>query len=1805
MSSLPLSKVNVPISATSLLGTLHETFLQAGNGSGSSSSSVGLDSSSVILLSPSVDQAFISRIWNHAQLRSEDQTILVIPTNPAAFSSFIPTVASFPNINSAVLDAFNVLLPFFTALTPHNISTRFHEGVGVCLNISSDNKINTTRIKINSEPFSSLSQLVELPSDSQNRVFDVFYYLLLTDNDHERTHLSLKVSPDQYRLLSNSGTYDLPVWVQSADDYALAQDWRDSLKRCGIKGETLRELLSILSGILLLGNDDNKDDFLEGASLLGISPESMENRSSADVIISVYSTLVLSIVHQLNEFLSTFDIPVHTASIGDDNDVLSVVNIIECSPCHKNLILKNIFDNSAGINKELLDDGGRLSKTPNEIMKKLNISTNNLAGSDPSAPAFEADNSNNDDSSNCEQNEIEDNDDILEFSKIISSTRIWNQLNLAIVNNTLSSHHFTWTSSVVSQQLRSWYLVEWIRKKKIADYTVDFDYYEFVDHYANILPASTTVFNVADWIKSKKNMKRWSDSDICIGNDRLWLSEQAWVDLEQELSGDGYDTFNSSNQYSQRYYEPEPASNPFDSKNNLIQTPSSIYDYKGNTFASRPANQLQPMDSYIEDVSQPLYYGEEYGLPYSDDYENDNEKLFQDEEVKNIAKNYGIEIDPEVNIGDKPVEVVQLTRSRKFWSTTVWAFTWWIPSPFLKYIGRMQRSEIRMAWREKFVLCFFILLLNGGMIFYMMFLQLFICPDANKVWDAREVSYHQGTTDYYASIQGKVYDFTKFYKLQHSDNGIKTTSSTMMQFAGMDLTNYFPPPLTIACPGLVTDTSIWLTPNSTIYDSSSVHYSGDYKVASTTTKLHNDTWYYNSLKPRLKQYYKGELVVTRSDVAKAGSSGYNNWVIINGLIYDFTNYFYTISLFPPSNSDYYAQYDFLDSTITDLVSNYPGEDITEKLQTANIDDSTREINMQCIKNMFYAGKVDFRKSAKCQAANYILLGLACLLSSVTLIKFVSALRFGNKQRPSQQEKFVICQIPVYTEDEDSLRLAIDSLTSTIYDNRRKLLFVICDGMIVGAGNDRPTPRIVLDIFGVDPKIEPPSLPFRSIGDDAKQLNYAKVYSGLYEYEGDIVPYIVVVKVGAPNETSKPGNRGKRDSQLLLMNFLNKVHYQSPMSPMELELFHQINNIIGIDPEVYEYVFMVDADTAVEPDSLNRLVAACVYDSRIAAVCGETSLQNEERSWWTMIQVYEYYISHHLAKAFESLFGSVTCLPGCFSLYKLRYGEKNRPLLISNEVIGDYSQGAVNTLHLKNLFSLGEDRYLTTLMSKYFPRMRFTFVPDAQCKTAAPEEMSVLLSQRRRWINSTIHNLFELLKLEDMCGFCFVGMRFVVFIDLIGTILLPSVVVYLGYLIYVVSSKNQPLPLISLIMIAVVYGLQAIIFIIKRQWQHVVWMIIYLIAYPFHSFLLPIYSFWNQDNFTWGNTRIVVGERHGKQLVALSGGNFDEKSIPLEYWSDYAMRNKLSGAAREIVLVDQYDQDSKRIFDTNTMAERSYTDNFNGFETYQLNDLSSKQDRGNLKRANERNYSLNSLQSHLMSDQGPSNGLQNDRQSASQFGTLDKVNNGIVRSPSNNQLLARDVLDGNNLSSRANSVSSQNLLAVGDFGPGHGHSRTMSNISLSEIPKSRVVSQSIYASNSHGGWYYNPGAAKSMISKKPGIRSASDNKPRQISSSSRHFRSDSIDSKLMLNKSRSVSSMSNLGDFGNNVGANAGYQDVLIKERQQLISNTIREILRTSDLDTVTKRHVRLQIEEKLAIQFDNEKISSIDDMIDTELANLI
>jgi chitin synthase len=244
------------------------------------------------------------------------------------------------------------------------------------------------------------------------------------------------------------------------------------------------------------------------------------------------------------------------------------------------------------------------------------------------------------------------------------------------------------------------------------------------------------------------------------------------------------------------------------------------------------------------------------------------------------------------------------------------------------------------------------------------------------------------------------------------------------------------------------------------------------------------------------------------------------------------------------------------------------------------------------------------------------------------------------------------------------------------------------------------------------------------------------------------------------------------------------------------------------------------------------------------------------------------------------------------MYRLRTADKGKPLIISDKLINDYSDGNVDTLHKKNLLSLGEDRYLTTLMIKYFPAMSYKFVPAALALTAAPDTWKILVSQRRRWINSTVHNLAELMFVHDMCGFCCFSMRFVVFIDLFGTIILPATCAYLAYLIYRVATHSGQFPLISIVLLAAVYGLQAVIFLIKRQWQHIGWMIIYILAFPIYSFVLPIYSFWRQDDFSWGSTRVVQAESGQKKVVEMADEGFDPRSIPLQRWDDYATANGL-------------------------------------------------------------------------------------------------------------------------------------------------------------------------------------------------------------------------------------------------------------------------------------------------------------------------
>ncbi|KAI8322585.1 hypothetical protein GQ54DRAFT_259670, partial [Martensiomyces pterosporus] len=497
--------------------------------------------------------------------------------------------------------------------------------------------------------------------------------------------------------------------------------------------------------------------------------------------------------------------------------------------------------------------------------------------------------------------------------------------------------------------------------------------------------------------------------------------------------------------------------------------------------------------------------------------------------------------------------------------------------------------------------------------------------------------------------------------------------------------------------------------------------------------------------------------------------------------------------------------------------------------------------------------------------------------------------------------YTLLLVTCYSEGAHGIRTTLDSLSGTDYPASHKCLFIICDGLIKGAGEDMYTPDVCLSMmtdFVIPPdRVQPYS--YVSIAQGAKRHNMAKLYAGYYSPNENSpkharenrVPMVLVVKCGTPDEASeaKPGNRGKRDSQIILMSFLQRVMFDERMTELEYELFNAMWNVTGVTPDNFEIVLMVDADTKVYVDSVTRMVKAMVDDPTIMGQCGETKIANKTDSWVSMIQVFEYYIAHHQAKAFESVFGGVTCLPGCFCMYRIKAPKGQHgywvPILANPDIVENYSENVVDTLHKKNLLLLGEDRYLSTLMLRTFPKRKMMFIPSAVCKTIVPDEFKVLLSQRRRWINSTVHNLAELVLVNDLCGTFCLSMQFMILMDLIGTLALPAAIVFTLYVI-VISTFTRPVPWLPLALLAVILGLPAVLIgLTSRKLVYIGWMLIYLCSLPIWNFVLPTYAYWHFDDFSWGQTRMVQGEDKDKGHGG-GDGEFDSSQIVMKRWCDF-------------------------------------------------------------------------------------------------------------------------------------------------------------------------------------------------------------------------------------------------------------------------------------------------------------------------------
>jgi len=344
-----------------------------------------------------------------------------------------------------------------------------------------------------------------------------------------------------------------------------------------------------------------------------------------------------------------------------------------------------------------------------------------------------------------------------------------------------------------------------------------------------------------------------------------------------------------------------------------------------------------------------------------------------------------------------------------------------------------------------------------------------------------------------------------------------------------------------------------------------------------------------------------------------------------------------------------------------------------------------------------------------------------------------------------------------------------------------------------------------------------------------------------------------------------------------------------------------------------YLLTLDGDIDFQPPAVTLLVDLMKKNKNLGAACGRIHPVGSGPMVW--YQLFEYAIGHWLQKATEHMIGCVMCSPGCFSLFRAK-------ALMDDNVMKKYTTMSSEPRHYVQ-YDQGEDRWLCTLLLQRGYRVEYSAASDAY--TACPEGFSEFFNQRRRWVPSTIANIFDLLmdykatvKINDNISLPYVWYQAMlmmgtvigpgtIFLMLVGAFVaafkignwvafqynLIPIVVYTGVCL-MCKAKWQLLlsqllsTFYALIMMAVIVGtaLQlgedglgspSAIFLITmtgsffvaaclhpQEFWCVVPGLIYLLCIPSMYLLLIIYSITNLNVVSWGTREVAVKKTKKEQ-----------------------------------------------------------------------------------------------------------------------------------------------------------------------------------------------------------------------------------------------------------------------------------------------------------------------------------------------------
>lgn len=434
-------------------------------------------------------------------------------------------------------------------------------------------------------------------------------------------------------------------------------------------------------------------------------------------------------------------------------------------------------------------------------------------------------------------------------------------------------------------------------------------------------------------------------------------------------------------------------------------------------------------------------------------------------------------------------------------------------------------------------------------------------------------------------------------------------------------------------------------------------------------------------------------------------------------------------------------------------------------------------------------------------------------------------------------------MPCYNESYTELKQTLDSLVNqkTCPKDKRAII-IICDGKVIGEGNNKPTNELLLEILENNNN----PIVYEYITRD-NTTSYINLYNGEYNN----INYILMIK----NK-----NFGKRDSLVLIRRLCYYYNNNITINENVSDAFiKKINSTFNKYFNKIDYIINIDADTIFDFNCSYELIKGIEENINNVGCVGLVDI-NMNNSFifnpYNLYQYAEYNYAQCLKRTAQSnITHRVNCLSGCIQILKVC--EENCGELILEKFNYNPTENDNIFTHIRGIAS--EDRNHVCIMHSLYPNVNTVQNIKAIAYTNIPKTPRVFLSQRRRWTLGAISNDILLLFSPNINIF----ERIASFVNILTLSLMPFI--FIATILFIKNLINNPsylmLYLSIIILIPLSYGLLIPIFIRRMFLKDIIYFYISYAFFLTFSFIITLtiytYSLFGMDTITWGKTRNII------------------------------------------------------------------------------------------------------------------------------------------------------------------------------------------------------------------------------------------------------------------------------------------------------------------------------------------------------------